>query len=82
MVEAVSCHSSVSQITSTVLHSREADADADEDSQQEHRVCEADDVRHSISSIDDREVRILLTSRNKHDDVRPTKHGACHPDAA
>ena len=49
-------------------------ADADEASQQAHHLREADDFRLSASSISGREVRTLLTSRNKHDDVQPTEH--------
>ena len=39
-------------------------ADADETSQQERRLREADDVRSSVSSVTDREVRTLLATRN------------------
>ena len=56
-------------------------ADADDASQQEHYLCEAD-VQRSISAVSDREDRMLLTSCNRHDDVRSMKHGARHPDAA
>ena len=51
------------------------EADADETNRQERRLREADDVRSSVSSVTDREVRTLLATRNQHDDVRPTEHG-------
>ena len=59
-------------------------SDADEASQQAHRLREADDVRRSVLSVNDREVRTPLTSTNKHDGVRPTEHGTLerHPDTA
>ena len=50
-------------------------ADADETNQQERRLREADDVRSSVSSVSDREIRKLLATRNQHDDVGPTEHG-------
>ena len=53
-------------------------ANADKTNQQKK-----DNVRRSVSSVSDRYVRTLLNSRNQHDDVRPTEHGARHhPDAA
>ena len=60
---------------------RSRGADADETNQQERRLREADDVRRSVSSVSDREVRPLLASRNKHDDIRPAEYQARHPDA-
>ena len=57
-------------------------ADSDKASQQQHRPRETDDLRSSVSSVSNREVGTLLTSRNEHDDVRQTEHGARHSDDA
>ena len=82
MMDAVSCRSSVSDDVNHATRGCSRGSDADETNQQERRLREADDVRRSVSSVSDREVRTLLASRNKHNDVRPTEHGAIHPDAA
>ena len=77
MMNAVCCRSSVSHTTSTFRHG----------SAVAKRLLTRPISRRCsslcfVSSVSDREVRTLLASRNKHDDVRPTGHGARHPDVA